>query len=174
MSSPPRTTPASPLDPPGPIAPRAVREPEDRCVRCGRPTPAGTSLCENDNPGGIKAPSSTQAHGTILVGVIAGFVLFAIAARFATGGAGPFAASVQGRATFADGSVSVVVQVTNHGTASSPAICRVTRDGTPRQEDVEFRTASIPPAETIEVERMLSSATGGAAYDPRRLTVRCT
>ena len=167
------STPAAPLDP-APIAPRAVREPEDRCVRCGRPTPAGTSLCEIDNPGGIKAPSSTQAHGTILVGVIAGFVLFAVAARFATGGAGPFAASVQGRATFADGSLSVVVQVTNHGTAASPAICRVTRDGTPRQEDVEFRTTSIPPAETIQVERTLSSATGGPAYDPRRLTVRCT
>ena len=40
-------------------------QPHDVCLKCGRPTPLGVSLCENDNPGRIKSPSSTQVHGTI-------------------------------------------------------------------------------------------------------------
>lgn len=152
-----------------------IPEPEDRCVRCGRPTPAGVSLCEVDNPGAIKAPSSTQAHGTILMGVIVGFVLFAVGARFAMGGSGPFAASIQGRATESDGTVSIVIRVGNEGTAASPAICRVTRDGTQRPEDMEFRTDSIAAGGSIDVERRLVPAPGsGPAYDPRRITVSCT
>jgi hypothetical protein len=152
----------------------AVRAPEDRCIRCGRPTPAGVSLCEADNPGGIKAPSATQAHGTILVGVIAGFVLFAIAARFASGGGGPFTATVQGRATASDGSVEIVLRVANEGSSASPATCRVTRDGTPRPEDAEFRTAAIPAGQSLELARTLTPPRGGPGYDARRLTVICS
>ena len=98
--------------------------PHDTCVRCGRPTPSGVSLCEADNPGAIKSPSSTQVHGTIVLGVLVGFLLLAVLLRVATSGVGPFPSSVAGAATRDDGSLDVVVTVANNGERPSAASCR--------------------------------------------------
>lgn len=170
MSQLPRPTPAT-----LPAAKPAHPEPEDRCVRCGRPTQAGVSLCEFDNPGRIKAPSATQVHGTILVGVIAGFLVFGLLARFAVSAAGPFEADIQGRAARADGGAEVVVRVVNAGTAAAAATCRVTRDGVPRQEDLTFRTERLAAGATVQVTRTLPTPLAGdPAFDVRRVTVACT
>src|SRR5918996_3211992 len=88
-----------------------LQQPHDTCFRCGRPTPPGVSLCERDNPGHISAPSSTQIHGTILVGVLGGFVALALVFGATSAGAGPFAATVSGVATRPDGGLDVVMQV---------------------------------------------------------------
>jgi predicted nucleic acid-binding Zn ribbon protein len=171
MSHPPRLT--------SPILPTATApvhpEPEDHCVRCGRPTPAGVSLCEADNPGAIKAPSATQVHGTILVGVVAGFLIFGLLARFAVSAAGPFEADIQGRAPRADGAAEVVVRVVNAGTTPASATCRVTRDGVPRQEDLTFRTERLAAGATVQVTRTLPvPVVGDPAFDVDRVTVACT
>ncbi len=171
MSDVPRST--SKIQPPKTA--QAHPEPEDRCLRCGRPTPAGTSLCEADNPGAIKSPSATQVHGTILVGVVAGFLIFGLLARFAVSGAGPFEADIQGRAPRADGAAEVVVRVLNAGTAPAAATCRVTRDGVPRQEDLTFRTERLAAGATVQVTRTLPvPQAGDPAFDVSRVTVACT
>jgi len=160
---------------PGPPSPAAAPEPQDRCIRCGRPTPAGVSLCEADNPAHIKAPSATQVHGTILVGVIAGFLIFGLLARFAVSAAGPFEADIQGRATRADGGAEVVVRVMNAGETAASATCRVTRDGVPRQEDLTFRTERLAAGAAVQVTRTLPvPLAGDPAFDVTRLTVACT
>src|SRR5688572_8501212 len=96
-------------------------QPHDTCFRCGRPTPVGVSLCERDNPGHIKSPSSTQVHGTILIGVLGGFLALALVFGATSAGAGPFSATVSGVATRVDGGLDVVMQVTNSGTRASGA-----------------------------------------------------
>lgn len=150
-------------------------EPEGHCVRCGRPVDAGVSLCEFDNPGQIASPSPNQAHGTIFIGVILGFVIFALAARLATGTGGPFEASIQGRVARSDGSAQLVVRVLNAGTSNAPATCRVTRDGVPRQEDYTFRTERIVAGASVDEARSLPAPRSGTApYDLARVTVNCT
>lgn len=160
-------------------APRSAHdslpEPHDRCVRCGRTVPAGVSLCQSDNPARIASPSATQAHGTILIGVIVGFVLFALAGRLATGTGGPFEASIEGRSSRSDGGAEVVVRVVNSGESAATATCRVTRDGLARQEDYTFRTERIEPGATVDLPRSLPAPGSGAVpYDLERLTISCT
>src|SRR5918992_5070816 len=157
---------------------RRQLEPEDRCVRCGRPTPAGVSLCPADNPGGIGAPSSTQVHGTILLGVIIGVVVIAFAARLTVARAGPFEATVSGSATHADGSIEVLVHVENEGPNLGAATCRIsfggeTSGGAPAA-DLSFVTDRIPAGGSQDVTHTVAAgsvARGG--NDPERLTVRC-
>jgi predicted nucleic acid-binding Zn ribbon protein len=55
-----------------------VRDSADRCIRCGRVVPWGTSVCRECNPAGLPAPSRTQYHATILLAVIAAAVLLTI------------------------------------------------------------------------------------------------
>src|SRR4030042_1207811 len=95
----PATVPAGAVD---------LSQPHDTCIRCGRPTPAGVALCERDNPGAIKGPSPTQAHGTILIGVIGGFVLLLLLLRLTTAGVGPFGSTLAGVATRPAGALGVV------------------------------------------------------------------
>ena len=150
-------------------------EPHDRCFRCGRPTPLGVSLCDQDNPGRVKAPSATQVHGTVALGVIAGFIGFMLLAGAVSGGVGPFGSAIVGRATQADGGLQVVVRVTNEGTRFAAASCRVSQGGVQGIDDLVFFTEPIPPGETRDVTRAFQSpATGAPARDPSRLAVRCT
>ncbi len=122
----PRPVPAT--DTPGAVALERVH---DTCFRCGRPTPLGVSLCERDNPGRIKSPSSTQVHGTIVIGVLAGFLLLAVLLGVATAGVGPFHSAVVGAATRVDGGLDVIIQVVNGGTRTAGASCRVSAGGAP-------------------------------------------
>lgn len=147
-------------------------EPEGQCVRCGRPTPAGVSLCETDNPGRIGSPSPTQVHGTILAGVVGGFVLFALGARLVVGGGGPFTAAISTGTIRPDGGAEVVVRVANEGASDSSASCRVTRDGVARQEDYSFRTPNITAGGALDLQRILP-APGDLAYDLARVTIVC-
>jgi hypothetical protein len=160
----------------GVVRPRAL-EPEDRCVRCGRPTPAGVSLCPADNPGGIGAPSATQVHGTILLGVIIGVVVIALAARLAVARAGPFEATVSGSATHADGTVEVLVHVENQGQNEGPATCRISFGGAAggaAAADLSFVTDRIPAGGAQDVTHTVAAGSvAGSRRDPEPLTVRC-
>jgi len=161
----PPTTPDSGTPAPGTATPAIAAH--DTCFRCGRPTPLGVALCEHDNPGRIKAPSATQVHGTILFGVIGGFVVFGLLAALATGGVGPFPATVVGQATRADGSIEVVVSVTNDGTRPAAASCRISRRGV-AGGDVVFFSDPIPVGETIQLNRIVPAGTAGSD-----VAVRC-
>lgn len=150
-----------------------LTQPHDTCFRCGRPTPPGVSLCDRDNPGHIKSPSSTQVHGTILVGVLGGFLALALVFGATSAGAGPFAAAVSGVATRADGGLDVVMQVTNNGTRVSGASCRVSPDGAPDYRDYVFFTEPIPAGESRQFERSLEAPANGRALSPSNVLARC-
>ena len=148
-------------------------KPHDTCFRCGRPTPPGVSLCDRDNPGHIKGPSSTQVHGTILVGVLGGFIALALVFSATSAGAGPFTAAVSGVATRPDGGLDVVMQVTNSGTRASGASCRVSPDGAPDYRDYVFFTEPILAGESRQFARSLEAPANGIALSPANVVVRC-
>jgi hypothetical protein len=156
-----------------PYGPVRLDEPHDTCFRCGRPTPLGVSLCEQDNPGAIKSPSSTQVHGTIVIGVLAGFVLLAVLLRVATTGVGPFPASVIGTATRADGGLDMVIAVTNDGDRASGASCRTAAGGALNNRETVFFTDPIPPGETLSFSQTLLAGANGQPLNPASLVVRC-
>lgn len=153
----------------------AIAEPHDTCVRCGRPTPLGVALCEHDNPGRIKGPSATQVHGTIAVGLIAGFVfLFVLLAGAATpAAAGALSASIPGYSTRADGTTEIVVRVTNNGTAAAAASCRVQRGGAVGSGDIVFFTDPIPAGATQDFSRVMPAPPAGSAVGSGSFAVRC-
>ncbi len=148
-------------------------QPHDTCFRCGRPTPAGVSLCAQDNPARIKSPSATQVHGTIVIGVLAGFLLLAALLAAATAGVGPYPASVSGAASRADGGLDVVIQVTNQGTRTAGASCRVSAGGSPDYRDLVFFTEPIPAGETRSVSHTIVPRTDGVTLQTGSVAVRC-
>lgn len=153
--------------------PVRLDQPHDTCFRCGRPTPLGVSLCERDNPGRVKGPSSTQVHGTVLVGLIAGFIALALFLRVVSAGAGPFTSTVSGVATRSDGGLDVVMDVTNGGTRSSGASCRIAVGGAPDFRDFVFFTEPIGPGELRQVTRTVAPAADGLPLSGTALVVRC-
>jgi len=165
-----RRSPSTPATEPA----AALAGPHDTCVRCGRPTPLGVALCEQDNPAHIKGPSATQVHGTIVLGLVGGFVLLALLLRFATVGVGPFGAAVMGHATRPDGGLEVVVRVTNDGSRESAASCRLSSGSAPDPRDPVFFTELIPAGESRVISRVVPPpAAGGPALAQGGVTVRC-
>ena len=148
-------------------------KPHDTCFKCGRPTPVGVSLCDRDNPGKIKSPSSTQVHGTILIGVLGGFIALLVVFRLVSNGVGPFPASVAGVATRADGGLDVVVSVTNDGTKASGASCNVSPGGAPGYTDYVFFTEPIPAGTTQQFAKSLPAPDNGPALPGANVIVRC-
>jgi hypothetical protein len=149
--------------------------PHDTCWRCGRPTPLGVSLCADDNPGGLTPPSATQVHGTILGGVIVGFVALALAAHFVLSGVGPFPARIDSAAILGNGGVDVVFSIDNGGSKDAWATCRITRGGVGLVSDPIFRTASIAPGQTLSLTRTVPPPQAGdPAWVVERLVIRCT
>ena len=152
----------------------APGEPHDRCAKCGRPTPLGSALCADDNPGRISGPSATQAHGTIFVGVVAGFVALALLARFALGSAGPFSSEIESAVTRPDTGIDVVVRVTNAGRSDAPATCRVSRGGVALADDLVFLTDRLAPGEARSFARTIAPrGAGQRPFSIDRLSVAC-
>lgn len=149
-------------------------EPMSHCIRCGKPTPAGVSLCDVDNPGHIKAPSTTQVHGTMLLGVGIGIVGFLLLAQLAVRHAGPFSGQVLSQLVLPTGRTQVELQVSNAGADASIATCRITRDGAPRADDLSIRTQSIPAGGTVQLTRELPIPDAPPPYDPTKATLLCT
>jgi hypothetical protein len=113
------------------------------------------SLCEEHNPAGIGAPSATQVHGTIFVGIVVGFVALAALAQLLLGGLGPFEGRVAAARATDDGGAELSVLVTNGGTREARANCRVTRGGVSTADDATFQTDPIPAGETITITRQV-------------------
>jgi hypothetical protein len=134
-------------------------QPHDTCFRCGKPTPQGVPLCEHDNPGGIKGPSTTQVHGTIVIGLIVGFILFGLAAGLTRAG-GPFEASVVTASVADNGLTQVIINVTNEGNHPARASCRISQGGLVGSGDHVFFSDPIEAGQTRQFTRQLREASG--------------
>ena len=148
--------------------------PHDTCMRCGRPTPPGVSLCEEHNPAGIGAPSATQVHGTIFIGIVVGFIALAALAQVLLGGLGPFDGRIVRASSAGDGGAELTVEVTNGGTREARANCRITRGGVSTPDDVLFQTDPIAVGETVTVLRPIPPPRPGSPpYVLERFAVSC-
>jgi predicted nucleic acid-binding Zn ribbon protein len=126
MSAPPATTPTAP-------APRDLG-PMHACVRCGAPIPLDLSMCERCNPLGLEQPATSQAHGTIALGLFIGVVVLAIVAKLAVSGVGPFTGRVAG-VEAVPGGLTVTLSVQNTGTKEGTTRCRVFDPASPGLTD---------------------------------------
>lgn len=149
-------------------------QPHDVCLKCGRATPLGVSLCEIDNPGHIKAPSSTQVHATILIGVIVGIGLVLLLFRFGSAGIGPFHSSLAGYSTRADGGLDVAVTVSNAGQRPAGASCRLSANGTLDFRDYVFFTTPIQPGETQTFTQTVPPVPDASPLTGANMLVNCS
>jgi hypothetical protein len=161
----PVTVPALPVD---------TTDPHDICLKCGRATPVGVSLCEFDNPGRIKSPSTTQVHGTIVIGVIVGFVSLLLLLRFGSAGIGPFNSTLLGYTTRADGGLEVALSVSNGGTKPAGASCRISAKGALDPRDYFFFTDPIQPGETRRFTQVVPPPPDTAVVSPANVVVNCS
>ncbi len=103
----------------------AERRPTRHCYKCGREIGPDETICESCNRAGMATPSATQYHGTIVVSIIAGIALMAVAASLAMRGVGPYEGQAVGFQAGPQGAVVATVSVTNQGTSSGRAKCRI-------------------------------------------------
>lgn len=99
-------------------------EPTHPCVRCGDPIPLADGMCERCNPLGLRQPASSQAHGTVFVGIAVAVFALAILGRYALAGVGPFEGSVSA-VVAAPPNLAVTLTVTNRGSREGSTTCRV-------------------------------------------------
>lgn len=52
----------------------------NRCLRCGKPTAWGRSVCDECNPAGLPEPSQTQYHATVFITILLVLGVLAIVA----------------------------------------------------------------------------------------------
>jgi len=106
--------------------PRPLRN----CIKCGRQIGPDATICEVCNRAGMATPSATQYHGTIVVAIVAGVIIMAIAASLSLRGIGPFRGEALRWGSDPPDAVLVEVRVTNEGTRAGRAKCQLTaRDG---------------------------------------------
>jgi hypothetical protein len=104
--------------------------PPRNCYKCGREIGSDETICDICNRAGMATPSATQYHGTIVVAIVAGVVLMALAASLSLRGIGPFQGEVLRWDREPPDAIVVDVQVTNQGTREGRAKCQLTvRDG---------------------------------------------
>jgi hypothetical protein len=152
-----------------------LQGPHDNCQRCGRPTPVGVGMCETCNPGHIGGASATQVHATIVAAVGVGFLVIALLGRVALAGVGPFPATIDDASVLANGGLEVTVTVTNDGSKSSPATCRVNRGGVNAPDDVLFLTDQIAPGQSATFTRQGPPLDADqSAWQVGTLVVKCT
>ena len=52
----------------------------DQCLRCGKATPWGKSVCRDCNPAGLPEPSPSQYHATVFLAVVLTVVVLGVLA----------------------------------------------------------------------------------------------
>ena len=108
-------------------APRTIdTRPLRNCIKCGREIGPDESICDVCNRAGMATPSATQYHGTIVVAIVAGVALMAIAASLALRGVGPFTGSEVAVRPDSPGTVVATVRIANQGTKAGRATCQLT------------------------------------------------
>lgn len=69
-------------------------------------------------------PASTQSHGTILLGIVAGFVVLALLLRLSISGVGPFTVELVDTKGIGN-TLELTLRITNEGDRTGRANCRV-------------------------------------------------
>jgi len=139
------------------------------CVRCGAPVALDVGLCERCNPLGLSDAASSQAHGTVFVGIAAFVVVLAVAGRMALAGIGPFHASVMSVQARPDG-LAVTVQVRNAGDGAGASVCRLSDPATGGSGlSAIIRSPRIEAGET----RTFSTTVAALGTNPRALAIVC-
>jgi hypothetical protein len=141
------------------------------CVRCGAPIPIADGMCDRCNPLGLKQPAASQAHGTVLLGIVVAVVVLFALAKFSIQGVGPFQGVVAGVISAPPG-LAVTVTVTNGGTAAGSTTCRI-YDPTIQGIGPESTYADSPrvqPGRTVSFSTQVSSL--GTVVRP--LAVSCS
>ncbi len=137
--------------------------PLERCPRCGTPRRGDLQVCvrceapfdevtADDVDLALPrpaAPSPTQSHGTVMAGLLAGFVVLAILLWLSVRGVGPFKATVLGTEVVGD-KARITVAIANDGRKAGHGKCRVERFiGTDPQPDFLFLSGRVPAHRTI-------------------------
>ena len=146
-----------------------VRTQMQACVRCGAPVSLQTALCERCNPLGLAQPASSQAHGTVFLGIGAAVLLLASLAGSSSRGIGPFTVDMSVPDSV-PGGLAVAITVTNTGASAGSATCQVTTSeiGSAGLSEI-ISTPRIEPGATTTVDRQLKSF----GSDPIPLTITC-
>ena len=101
------------------------RRPPRNCYKCGRQIGPDETICDVCNRAGMATPSATQYHGTIVVAIVAGVVIMAVAASLALRGIGPFQGEALGWSRDPPDGIMVEVRVANQGTRTGRAKCQL-------------------------------------------------
>ena len=142
-----------------------------RCYKCGREIGPDETICDVCNRAGMATPSATQYHGTIVVAIVAGVVIMAIAASLALRGIGPFSAQALEWTVDPPDGVIVQVQVANEGTKPGRAKCELSAlDPSDRVlRDWSALSPQVPGGGTITFEERIP----GVPAPPASITVSC-
>lgn len=107
---------------------------KQRCPRCGTPRRGDLQVCvrcETRFDAEIDlaiprpaAPSTTQSHGTVMLGLLGGFVVLAALLWLSVRGIGPFDARLV-ETTGSGTTKQVVVEVTNNGSRTGRGNCQI-------------------------------------------------
>jgi hypothetical protein len=113
----------------------------------------------------MATPSATQYHGTIVVAIVAGVVIMAVAASLSIRGIGPFDGTAVSFVPDPPDAVVVTVSVTNQGTREGRAKCQLTaRDLAGRIVRTRPTVSpAVPPGATITFEERLPGLTTAPA-----------
>ena len=150
----------------------ADQRPPRHCYKCGREVGPDETICEVCNRAGMATPSATQYHGTIVVAIVAGVVIMAIAASLSLRGIGPFTGEALGWSPDPPDGVVVEVRVTNDGSKAGRAKCQLTaRDAGERVLRVRSTVSpQVPGGATITFEERIP----GLVSEPASIGVTCT
>ena len=141
------------------------------CLRCGAQIPLTDALCAACNPAGLEQPASSQAHGTVFLGIGLAVVGLALALTFFVGGVGPFRAALRETKPDGDGLV-LTVAVENLGSRDGRASCRIWDPTYPGNPPVEtwIRTPAVPAGYGLVFEQRVR----GLGATVRPLSVDCS
>ena len=147
------------------------RRPPRHCYKCGREIGPDETICEVCNRAGMATPSASQYHGTIVVAIVAGVVVMAIAASLALRGIGPFRGEALGWTPDLPDGVIVQVQVANQGTQAGRAKCQLSAlDPANRVlRDWSALSPRVPGGGTITFSERMP----GVPAPPSSVTVTC-
>jgi len=148
--------------------PRPLRN----CYKCGRQIGPDQTICDVCNRAGMATPSATQYHGTIVVAIVAGVVLMAIAASLSLRGIGPFKGTTLGWTDDPPDAVVVEVRVVNEGTRTGRAKCQLSaRDAS---ELVLRVSSTISPEVAGGKSVTFTERIPGLPQAPTSVLVSCT
>jgi ribosomal protein L40E len=139
------------------------------CARCGAPVPLDVGLCEKCNPLGLRDAASSQAHGTIFLGIGVAVVGLMLVGLLAVRGIGPFPAEVTAFRAQGD-DLRVTLSVTNKGTAMGSTTCRISDPTSDAGQAGFVQSPRIQPGATLEFEATVT----GLGTTPRQLAAECS